>query len=565
MHTHLPTRYRTGPRKPITLALSLALGLATTQVLAAPDAPSPLSSDEHGPAAALMRKAAEAGIAVPRDLPYFMELAAKRRAETADASPKATITVTNCNDSGGGSLRAAVGFAASGDVVDLSGLNCNITLASSIVTSVDNLTLKGNPEKKYGISGNNQIRPFVHNGTGTLVLDGLTVRNGRVTSSSSTSPTRGGCIVSNGSVELTNQAQVKYCQALNTATSGSPVVQGGAIFAAESVILSDGGRVSGSTARSARGNAEGGGIHAPFVQMSGGLIENNTAQITGDGTVASGGGIHADSVIGKYSIVRKNKAVVAGSATALRAMGGGIRLEGENASTIKYSTLNDNAIQGSGAIFAGGAAISLASSTASGNALDLKLSTIANNQTDNSVKYGGALSLGQNAVIRSSTISGNTEKNANDEKYGAGITLDQGVTLTMTSSIIAGNHLINSTSGTSMMSDLGVREPDSGTATVVGTRNFRNWIHSGITWPTGNFGGLESVRLGSLADNGGLTQTMMPNPDSPVIDKGGIEGLSGSYDQRGEGFPRVIGTQADIGSVEWKLNPEIFADGFEQD
>ena len=58
---------------------------------------------------------------------------------------------------------------------------------------------------------------------------------------------------------------------------------------------------------------------------------------------------------------------------------------------------------------------------------------------------------------------------------------------------------------------------------------------------------------------------MMPNPDSPLIDQGDTTGITRSVDQRGEGFPRVIGTQADIGSVEWKLNPEIFADGFEQD
>lgn len=554
---------RIGRRKQIVLAMGIALGLATTQSLAGPSGATVSQRYNDGPAAALIRHAAEAGIAVPADLPLYMERLAKQKAKKPPATPKATIQVTNCNNSGSGSLRAAVGFASSGDVVDMSGLNCNITLTSSIVTSVNNLTLKGNPDNKYGISGGNSIRPLNHTGTGQLTLDGVIVRHGRVTSNSAS--LRGGCVLSQGSVELTNQAQVKYCELRNTATTGSPVTEGGAIFAADTVTIVDGGRVANSTATSLTGTVQGGGIRAPFVNLSGGLIELNTARITGDGTFASGGGIHADSIMGKYSVVRRNNVVVSGSASAVSALAGGIEITGDGSSAIKYSTLNNNTVNAEGASFGGGAAIVFGTSSQTGD-FEMKSSTIANNSTSNSTKYGGAMSLRKNATIRSSTISGNTEKNAGDNKYGAGITLNDGVTLTMTSSIIGGNHLISSAGGgTQLMSDLGLQSPGNDSATVVGTQNFRNWIDSDITWPAGNIGGLNSVRLGSLRDNGGLTQTMMPNADSPVIDEGGTTGLTGGVDQRGEGFPRVIGTQADIGAVEWRLVPEIFEDGFESD
>jgi hypothetical protein len=57
--------------------------------------------------------------------------------------------------------------------------------------------------------------------------------------------------------------------------------------------------------------------------------------------------------------------------------------------------------------------------------------------------------------------------------------------------------------------------------------------------------------LGPLANNGGPTLTMLPQPGSPAINAGLTSGASGiPYDQRGPGFPRVVGSAVDIGSVE---------------
>ncbi|MSU59040.1 MAG: DUF5011 domain-containing protein, partial [Pedosphaera sp.] len=56
-------------------------------------------------------------------------------------------------------------------------------------------------------------------------------------------------------------------------------------------------------------------------------------------------------------------------------------------------------------------------------------------------------------------------------------------------------------------------------------------------------------KLATLGSYGGTTPTMPPLPSSPAID-GCTNGTSFTTDQRGVGFPRVVGSFADIGAVE---------------
>ena len=66
-------------------------------------------------------------------------------------------------------------------------------------------------------------------------------------------------------------------------------------------------------------------------------------------------------------------------------------------------------------------------------------------------------------------------------------------------------------------------------------------------------------QLGSLADNGGPTQTMALAVTSPLIDQGPAtwEAFPGEeYDQRGTPYVRVYGTAADIGAYEWQPGPD---------
>jgi hypothetical protein len=70
------------------------------------------------------------------------------------------------------------------------------------------------------------------------------------------------------------------------------------------------------------------------------------------------------------------------------------------------------------------------------------------------------------------------------------------------------------------------------------------------------------ANLGPLTYNGGTTATHKLMTFSPAIDTGSNAG-SLNYDQRGAGYPRVIGSNADIGAYELDTADEIFSDGFD--
>jgi len=100
----------------------------------------------------------------------------------------ATITVTNNNDSGTGSLRNAIATAVSGDIIifQSSLANQTITLATTLEIPVNkNLTIDGLAATNLTISGNNTVRVFLLKSTSvqptTLNLKNLKIINGLTT------------------------------------------------------------------------------------------------------------------------------------------------------------------------------------------------------------------------------------------------------------------------------------------------------------------------------------------------------------------------------------------------
>jgi hypothetical protein len=287
--------------------------------------------------------------------------------------------VTNCNDSGAGSLRDAVANAAPGSTVDLSALTCGtITLTSgAIAVTQGSLTLNGPGEGLLTIDGYFGDRVLTHQNTGTLRLIGVTVADGKYTSD--TSP-HGGCIASNGSVELIS-ATVRDCIVEGVDAS---YPEGGGVFANGNFSML-GSRVTGNT-----------------VRATGGFL-----------TIAAGGGAFANgSMYLKYSTVSDNRVYAEGDHVS---QGGGL-VSGTYAS-IAYSTVSGNYAQFFGGVIVNGTAMSMIlDSTITGNRahrvsavyaaapLTVSNSTIAFNRSD----YGnGAVFMAGSIELQSTIIAGN--------------------------------------------------------------------------------------------------------------------------------------------------------------
>ena len=551
---------RTRRKTRLATALALALGVVASQALGADSVPSLTTESvmaaertvESLPAnhdiSSILIRGALSGDAAPA---RFQQQPDPTRTRQATGN---LIIVTNCNDSGPGSLREAVALASSDDTVDISNLTCGaIKLTSSIVTTADHLTIVGAPERTYGIDGQNMVRPIAHYGNGLLTLSGVAIWNGRF--DSSTEPALGGCVYSSSNVELINGTRVKYCSAENTnASSGAnTLAAGGAVFARTTIELSN-SIVSMGTATSARGMAAGGNVYAKRVTINDGFITSGTT----NGFIASrGGGIYAKHFLGSWHTSISNNTASGGIAT-----GGGAWIGGgdDRFTTLAYSTISGNTASGAAGLAAG-------RFTSEHDALTIDSCTIANNESIASTqKYGGAVYAGTNNVaIVNTTISGNIESNDGNKKYGAGVRIKPGVTALLISTVVGGNVLKKANSSTQpddlTAADFSGSEPVNGT--IVGSNNFiPAHLNTDVPADTlGLGGGLIPLdpELGPLADNGGYTKTMLPKPGSPLINAGRVN--LQTYDQRGSGFPRIVGTAADIGAVE--ANDIIFANGFD--
>lgn len=422
----------------------------------------------------------------------------------APAHPSGGVThvVTNCNDAGAGSLRDASLAAASGDTIDMSSLACSsITLTTgTIATGVDDLALVGPGRDLLSVSGDGNGPVLVHVGAGQLYMSGFTVLDGAKYSEDD-NPALGGCIYSQGSV-LMNDAGAKYCIAQ---ANGSGDARGGAVYARGGAFLFE-STISGSVVHSASGPAVGGGLYSP------------------------------GSVLAKYSIFRNNTA----SNDSGSGFGGAAFLSG-NASIVA-STIHGNTADNVGGLV-------LIGSNATGN-LTIKNSTITDNYGSAS-SFGAGAYLGSDAVVSNSTITGNTEANANDTKYGAGLSAKYGTTIELRSTIVSGNVLFDG--NVSLPSDIGAAagaEPP----TLTGSNNLLG--ASASTTPADTLATADP-RLEPLDSNGGPTPTMAPLTGSLAFNAGTG---SDDYDQRGPGYPRLVGAGVDIGAFE---SDALFIDGFD--
>ena len=398
----------------------------------------------------------------------------------------ATRIVSNCKDSGAGSLRNAVSSALDGDTIDAGSLACSRILLTSgeIEVRQDDLELVGRGPYALTIDGNLEHRVFRHSGTGTLRLRRVSIANGAEPNAD------GGCIHSQGSVEL-KHARVHHCRTAR---------EGGGIYAIDKVLLSHSSACT-NIAEDPRGGfgGIGGAVRASDIVLDHSQVQDNRAD--------QGGGIAGGSVTATYSTIRRNQAQVAGGILA-----GCL----DCTFTLRKSTVSANR----SATLAGGFDAGATDSTL------IVDSTVSDNVADN---FSAGM-LSNEARIFNSTIAFNQETG---QCSGA---INARPQLRLVSSIVSAN-----TCSLGNDKDIGVFDADEiqGGNNIIGT--------SDVPVPPDTI--LARPRLGPLTDNGGPTLTRMPHADSPALDRG-INPLDCLYDQRGPGFPRVKGVSTDIGAVE---------------
>ncbi len=221
--------------------------------------------------------------------------------------------------------------------------------------------------------------------------------------------------------------------------------------------------------------------------------------------------------------------------------GGGIYSSGKLG--LSASTLSGNTAGGNG-----GGAATTGTSIFYDNTISGNTASVDGGGIDNS----GALSMPQ------STLYGNTAAD------GAGIENEMAGTLVVAQSTLTGNIAIGGSGGT-----ITNQNPAPSAVTIL------NSIVAGNTAPGGDCVGCgiqvsfnlfnisaATLKLGPLANNGGVTSTLLPLAGSPAIGSGSValatdSGLPQSLadDQRGSGYIRIVNNSVDLGAVQYNSGP----------
>ena len=334
---------------------------------------------------------------------------------------------------------------------------------------------------------------------------------------------------------------------------------------------------------------------ARVIHNQGAALELHNVTVTGgreDGgaSIGSGGGVYNDSA----ALLTLDHAIVTENSVSgdLGGEGGGVAANG--AVAITHSTISFNRAVGGTSIFGGLGGGVL------GGTVTITDSTIANNAAGGAVTGGGdtgGVIGGDSVLVTRSTISGNTAEAGSTSGSGSTGGIATNGNLTVVNSTITGN-AAQGPNGSGGGTGAGgktifVYSTASGNSAVQGSANIRFNSESAdvafasvIVNPLGgaaNCGGgaisssagdnysddascgftntaggdrqsAADPLLGALADNGGPTLTMLPQPGSPLLDAvatadcqaGSASGVT--TDQRGISRPQGAG--CDIGAVE---------------
>jgi hypothetical protein len=335
-----------------------------------------------------------------------------------DRTLPSTLTVMNLNDSGSGSLRAAIiaANAHSGDTIQFAnGLHGTLTLTSGELPIIANVTINGPGANKLSISGNHASRIFEIAAGLTVSVNNLTITHGYALE-------EGGGVLNDGS-NLTLAADVLLQNvAIGSATNDfNGGAYGGALFSEGGTLEITGCQICNNQAlggASAVGLAIGGGLNiaAGNATVSDSTISGNLARgadNSSDG-IGEGGGIDlsAGTLAVNHTTIASNLAV--GGANSAFASGEGGGLANAGSLTLTASILNGNESVG------GDGGIGSYVGEAEGGAIA--------NYGPNGGGKPGTLTISGSTFVNNQALAGNDGNSGPgavvpgvDESYGAGI------------------------------------------------------------------------------------------------------------------------------------------------
>jgi hypothetical protein len=248
----------------------------------------------------------------------------------------ATITVTNTNDSGAGSLRQALADANDGDTIHF-GITGTITMTTGEMLVDKSVTISGPGAASLTVDGNAADRVFHVSSGVTAAIAGLTITNGY--------DGMGGGGIYSDHADLTLS---------NCAVSGNSCAGGGG------GVWSDGSDSGSATLTlnncTFSGNAAdaGGGVWSDGSFGGSATMTLNNGTFSGNAALYSGGGVFSDGFSGSATLTVNNSTFSGNSNSYLGALGvgGGIWNYGNSGSATL--TVNNSTFSGNSAYLGGG-------------------------------------------------------------------------------------------------------------------------------------------------------------------------------------------------------------------
>jgi hypothetical protein len=451
-----------------------------------------------------------------------------------DRALLSTLTVSNLNDSGNGSLRYELAQAHSGDTIAFAGgLHGAITLTSGELKVGQDVTIQGPGADRLAVSGNHASRVFEILGGADVNLSGLTITDGVANPAGShfLLGQGGGILVDPGATLNLTGATVTGNVANAASAAGGHfqivVGNGGGIYNFGTLKL-DGDHISNNTANT--GSARdvffgevagvGGGVYnAGALTANATSLDGNTANagagsaVTGEGGgVYSSGALHLNDVSVSGNTANAGPAALDPVATA-SGTGGGLFIDAGTAAVKGSFFVDDTAnaapasanpqsgsalVSGEGGGVYNNARLTVSASLFSG---DVANAGSASGGATHAVGDGGAIfGNGGQLSVGASSLVGNTANSGTARVIDAngGAILDH-TALELSNSFVAFN-TANSASGASEVFAQG-----GGVSTAGGTITSSSVAFNNVS--TGSVLGVLSAEGGGIYDTSSLEVT----------------------------------------------------------